>query len=136
MREELDFSVSKKPYMVPDGSDVRVMQAKVQAVDRVISDTKGLEKIFEAEPHQQLVLLARARVFDIVRQMLSVDLTTHPDSVALNCEARGRLREQISILDDLEGVRAYGVLLQEKKQTFIGRVKALAEKIENRRKKE
>lgn len=71
-----------------------------------------------SEPYQQLVTISKARIFDLMRQGLRVNLTPDAKSVAFHNDLQGRIRERFDILDSLLGV-------QRKKAGFIAKVKSL-----------
>lgn len=123
MKKQRDLSRSKRDILVPEDSDIRSQQLEVDKCDRLINDAEVIEQVMCGTEYQQLVILSKARLFDLLRESLKFNLTSDEKSLALHNEVRGRMRERMDILDGLSGVRGCKARLKEHVKVLIAGIK-------------
>lgn len=129
-----DRTRSKNPIAVPDEADVRDQQLEINKWDRLIANGELLEEFLRSEPHDKLQALSRARLFDLLRQSLTVNLTADPKDLAFHQEIRGRIRERLDILDAASEVRSVIGRWKTRVKGIINRMRQMDEDVQSRKK--
>jgi len=136
MKQEYDLTRSKRAIPVPDEKDLARQHMEVDRLGRLLQDADVVEECIRGDHHAALVAISKKRVLEIVRKMLTVDLTPDQNSVAFHNDTQGRLRERMLILDELDGVISAKGWLAKTRETLIATVKRWGEKQEMKQGKE
>jgi len=122
MKQVFDLTRSKRPQMIPETEDLDKLQKKVDKIEKLIKDTEVIEGFYGGVEYTQLVLLRKRRIFDIIRESLTRELTSKEENIAWHNEVRGRLRESFDILDALKVTGDYKEELISKKKGLIASI--------------